>query len=73
MLENLWDGGSAGTSGGVVAGGLALVLELVVSKVGAVILCIAGFLLALITSLNDVEVCNSLEFIQEIRKTFETV
>ena len=29
--------------------------------------------LALITSLNDVQVCNSLEFIQEIRKTFETV
>ena len=52
VLENLWDGGIAGTSGGVVAGGLALVLELVVSKVGAVILCIAGFLLALITSLN---------------------
>ena len=30
VLENLWDGGIAGTSGGVVAGGLALVLELVV-------------------------------------------
>ena len=52
VLENLWDGGIAGTSGGVIAGGLALLLELVVSKVGAVIVCIAGFLLSLITSLN---------------------
>ena len=29
--------------------------------------------LALITSLTDVQVCNSMEFIQEIRKTFETL
>ena len=52
VIENLWDGGIAGTSGGVVAGGVALVLELVVSRVGAVILCVVGILLALITSLN---------------------
>ena len=29
--------------------------------------------LALITSLTNVQVCNSLEFIQEIRKTFEAL
>ena len=52
VIENLWDGGIAGTSGGVLAGGLAMVLELVVSRVGAVILLLAGFLLALLTSLN---------------------
>ena len=52
MLGELWQGGVDGTAGGLLAGFLAQLLELTISRVGAVIVLIAALLLELITSLN---------------------
>lgn len=51
VLPELWQGGLAGV-GGVAAGGLSWLLELVIGKAGAVILLLAALTLELITSLN---------------------
>ncbi len=52
VISALWDGGIDGTAGGVLAGGLASLLEALISRVGAVAVVIIGMLLSLITSLN---------------------
>ena len=52
MLPELWTGGMEGTAGGVVAGLLAQTLELIVSRVGAVIVLLFALVLLLLTSLN---------------------
>ncbi len=52
MVGELWKTGVAGTSGGLAAGFLALFLELVISKIGAVLLAVVAFLLALLGSFN---------------------
>ena len=52
MLADLWDGGLDGTSAGLLAGFLAQLLELIISKIGAVIVLLAALVLELITSLN---------------------
>ena len=52
MLGELWDGGLDGSCGGVLAGLLAQTLELIISRVGAVIVLFAALALELITSLN---------------------
>ena len=48
MLPELWTGGMEGTAGGVVAGLLAQTLELIVSRVGAVIVLLFALVLLLI-------------------------
>ena len=52
MLGELWHTGMTAESGGVLAGFLAMFLELIISKIGAVLLTIAVLLLALLTSFN---------------------
>ena len=52
MLRTLYETGVEGSSGGVLAGFTAMTLELLISRVGAFIVLLAGFLLSLITSLN---------------------
>ena len=52
LLGALWDGGISGTAGGVIAGGLGSLLAMLISRVGAVIVVIAGLLLSILTSLN---------------------
>lgn len=52
MVGELWRTGMAGKSGGVIAGFLAMFLELIISKVGAVLLTVVLLLLALLTSMN---------------------
>ena len=52
MLKELWNGGLDGSCAGVVAGLLAQTLELIISRVGAVIVLLAALALELITSLN---------------------
>ncbi len=52
MIGELWDSGVALTSGGVLAGFIAQLLELVISRAGAVILLLCALLLELITTLN---------------------
>ena len=52
VIPSLWDGGIDGTAGGVLAGGLASLLEALISRIGAAAVVIIGMLLSLITSLN---------------------
>jgi len=52
MLGELWRGGIAGTAGGMISGLLAQFLELVISRIGAVIVLIVALLMELLTSLN---------------------
>ena len=52
MLPELWRGGIDGTAGGVIAGLLAQVLELMISRAGAVIVLLVALVLLLLTSLN---------------------
>ena len=52
VISALWDGGIDGTAGGVLAGGLASLLEALISRIGAAAVVIIGMLLSLITSLN---------------------
>ena len=52
MVGNLWHTGVAGESGGLVAGFLAMFLELIISRIGAVLLTIVLLLLALLTGCN---------------------
>ena len=52
MLAELWTGGIDGTAGGVIAGLLAQLLELIVSRIGAVIVLLFALALLLLTSLN---------------------
>ena len=52
MIGELWSTGMAAESGGVLAGFLAMFLELIISKIGAVLLTIVVLLLALLTSFN---------------------
>ncbi len=52
MFSELWDGGLDGSCAGVVSGLLAQTLELIISRVGAVIVLLAALALELITSLN---------------------
>ena len=52
MITDAWDNGIAGAAGGVISGGFAGVLALLISRVGAVIVVIAGLLLCILTSLN---------------------
>ena len=52
VIPALWDGGIDGTAGGVLAGGLASLLEALISRIGAAAVVIIGMLLSLITSLN---------------------
>ena len=52
VISALWDGGIDGTAGGVLAGGIASLLEALISRIGAAAVVIVGMLLSLITSLN---------------------
>ena len=52
MFSELWDGGLDGSCAGVVSGLLAQTLELIISRIGAVIVLLAALALELITSLN---------------------
>ena len=52
MITDAWDSGIAGAAGGVISGGFAGILALLISRVGAVIVVIAGLLLCILTSLN---------------------
>ncbi|MCQ2419999.1 MAG: hypothetical protein MJ118_02570, partial [Clostridia bacterium] len=52
MFKELFLDGVDGISGGVISGLLAQTLELIISRVGAVIVLAAGLILSLITSLN---------------------
>ena len=52
MVVQLWKTGVAGESGGLIAGLIAMLLELVISKVGAVILCIVLLTLSVLTAFN---------------------
>lgn len=52
MVPGLYRGGIAGTAGGLLAGFFAMLFEVIFSRVGAVILWILVFLLALLGSLN---------------------
>ena len=52
MVGQLWKGGIARTSGGLIAGFLAMFLELIIHKIGAVLLSIVLLALSLLTSLN---------------------
>ena len=52
MLAELWEGGLDGSSAGALAGFLAQLLELIISKPGAVIVLLAALTMELITSLN---------------------
>ena len=52
MVGQLWKTGVEGTSGGLLAGILAMFLELIISKIGAVLLAVAALLLALLCSFN---------------------
>jgi len=52
MLGDLYNGGVEGTAGGLIAGFLAMLLEAVISKVGAVIVFILLFLLEALGALN---------------------
>ena len=52
MVKDLYQGGIAGTAGGLVAGFLAMSFSAVFSKIGAVILFVILFLLELLGSLN---------------------
>ena len=52
MFSELWEGGLDGSCAGVVSGLLAQTLELIISRIGAVIVLLAALALELITSLN---------------------
>ncbi len=52
MVGQLWKTGVEGTSGGLMAGFFAMFLELIISKIGAVLLAITALLLALLSSFN---------------------
>ena len=52
VISTLWDGGIDGTAGGVLAGGIASLIEALISRIGAAAVVIVGMLLSLITSLN---------------------
>ena len=52
MFGDLWKTGCAGASGGAAAGFLAQLLEICISRIGAVLVLIVCFLLCLLTSLN---------------------
>ena len=52
MVVQLWKTGVAGESGGLIAGLIAMLLELVISKVGAVILCVVLLALSVLTAFN---------------------
>ena len=52
LVSALWDGGIAGTSGGLLSGLLAQALSAVISRVGAVILLLCALVMELITCLN---------------------
>ena len=52
MIADLWETGIAGKSGGLMAGFLAMFLELIISKIGAVILCGVLTVLCLLKSFN---------------------
>ena len=52
MVGELWRTGVAGASGGLIAGLLAMFLELIISKIGAVLLTIILLLLCLLTGFN---------------------
>ena len=52
MISTLYRGGIAGSTGGLIAGFLGMLLALVFSRIGAVILLILLFLVALLGSLN---------------------
>ncbi len=52
MVGQLWKTGVEGTSGGLLAGILAMFLELIISKIGAVLLVIVALVLALLSSFN---------------------
>ena len=42
VISALWDGGIDGTAGGVLAGGLASLLEALISRIGAAAVVIVG-------------------------------
>ena len=52
LVGALWDGGIAGTSGGLLSGLLAQALSAVISRVGAVLLLLCALVMELITCLN---------------------
>lgn len=52
ILPELWEGGIDGTAGGVISGLVAQALELIVSRIGAVIVLLFALALLLLTSLN---------------------
>ena len=52
IAGELWGGGIAGTSGGLLSGLLAQTLSAIISRIGAVILLLCALLMELITCLN---------------------
>ena len=52
MVGELWRTGIARESGGLIAGFLAMFLELIISKIGAVLLTLVALLLGLLMSFN---------------------
>ena len=52
MVGELWKTGVEGTSGGLLAGLLAMFLELIISKIGAVLLAMVALALTLLGSFN---------------------
>ena len=52
IVGELWSGGIAGTSGGLLSGLLAQTLSAIISRIGAVILLLCALLMELITCLN---------------------
>ena len=52
IAGELWSGGIAGTSGGLLSGLLAQMLSAIISRIGAVILLLCALLMELITCLN---------------------
>ena len=52
IAGELWSGGIAGTSGGLLSGLLAQTLSAIISRIGAVILLLCALLMELITCLN---------------------
>ena len=52
LISALYEGGKAHLCGGVISGGIAILLEGAVSKVGAVILLVVLLILSLLTGLN---------------------
>ncbi|MBE6954429.1 MAG: DNA translocase FtsK [Ruminococcaceae bacterium] len=52
IFADLWNGGNAGTAGGVLSGFLAMLLKLLISKAGAIIVFLVAALVLALYSMN---------------------